>query len=271
MRVLQESFISTNFRCYTNHALDQFLEHLLPITKNIVRIGSSSKSEILKPYNLRELVTSRKGILKTRSEKSEEHSIYTTLERCEQAANELCRLVDSGQRAINWPTLSEFLCREFPNHQEQFQNDKPDDDSFRISGKESDVFNCWIKANDIPKKARRSKRGNQPLTQLLRPDINLWTLSKNERRILFDHWAATIREESMDKLAVYSDTQRKAATQLNALRSEYDKRILETADVIGLTTTGLARNASLLQVVNSKTLICEEAGEVLEVIMAPRY
>jgi hypothetical protein len=244
----------------------------LPITKNIVRIGSSSKSEILKPYNLRELVTSKKGILKTRSEKTEEHSIHTTLERCEQAANHLCRLVDRGQRAINWPTLSEFLSREFPNHQDQFQNDKSDD-GFRISGKESDVFNCWIKANDIPKKARRSasKRGNRPLTELLRPDINLWTLSKNERRILFDYWAATIREELMDKLAVYSDTQRKAATQLSALRSEYDKRILETADVIGLTTTGLARNASLLQVVNSKTLICEEAGEVLEVIKAPRY
>jgi hypothetical protein len=217
-------------------------------------------------------VTSKKGILKTRSEKTEEHSIHTTLERCEQAANHLCRLVDRGQRAINWPTLSEFLSREFPNHQEQFQNEKPDD-GFRISGKESEIFNCWIKANDIPKKARRSasKRGNRPLTELLRPDINLWTLSKNERRILFDYWAATIREELMDKLAVYSDTQRKAATQLSALRSEYDKRILETADVIGLTTTGLARNASLLQVVNSKTLICEEAGEVLEVIKAPRY
>ena len=70
----------------------------------------------------------------------------------------------------------------------------------------------------------------------------------------------------MDKLGVYSDAQRRTAAQLSALRSEYNKRILETADVIGLTTTGLARNASLLHFVNSKTLICEEAGEVLEVM-----
>lgn len=42
--------------CYTNHALDQFLEALLDkgITQ-IVRIGSRSKSQRLEPYNLRQL------------------------------------------------------------------------------------------------------------------------------------------------------------------------------------------------------------------------
>ena len=39
--------------CYTNHALDQFLESLLDkgIT-SIIRIGSRSKSQRLEPYNL---------------------------------------------------------------------------------------------------------------------------------------------------------------------------------------------------------------------------
>lgn len=39
--------------CYTNHALDQFLEGLIGITKNILRIGGGCKSEALKPYVLR--------------------------------------------------------------------------------------------------------------------------------------------------------------------------------------------------------------------------
>lgn len=38
--------------CYTNHALDQFLEGLIKITNNIVRIGGGCKSDILKPYVL---------------------------------------------------------------------------------------------------------------------------------------------------------------------------------------------------------------------------
>ena len=238
----------------------------MPITQNIVRIGSSSKSEILKPYNLRELVSSRKGILKTGSERAEERKIHITLEKHERASNELCQLVNHGQRAIKWSTLSQFLSKEFPHHHEQLQTDTTDD-GFRIIGTEKGVFNCWIKGKDIPKKARRtaSKHASRPVTELLSPDTDVWKLSKIERRLLFDYWTAAIRDESMDMLGAYSDEQRGTAAKLNALRSEYDKRILETADVIGLTTTGLARNASLLQFVNSKTLICEEAGEVLEV------
>ncbi|CAF4881675.1 unnamed protein product [Pieris macdunnoughi] len=38
--------------CYTNHALDQFLEAILNITTSLVRIGGQSRLEIMKPYNL---------------------------------------------------------------------------------------------------------------------------------------------------------------------------------------------------------------------------
>jgi len=42
--------------CYTNHALDQFLEGVLKFESNIVRIGSRSKSEELKEKNIKKLV-----------------------------------------------------------------------------------------------------------------------------------------------------------------------------------------------------------------------
>jgi len=39
--------------CYTNHALDQFLEGIVPmVPEKIVRIGARSKSKILEPFNL---------------------------------------------------------------------------------------------------------------------------------------------------------------------------------------------------------------------------
>lgn len=38
--------------CYTNHALDQFLEGILQFTKMIVRIGGQSKCDALKPFSL---------------------------------------------------------------------------------------------------------------------------------------------------------------------------------------------------------------------------
>lgn len=40
--------------------------------------------------------------------------------------------------------------------------------------------------------------------------------------------------------------------------------MLQEADIVGVTTTGLAKNLDLLRHLDSKVLICEEAGEVLE-------
>lgn len=42
--------------CFTNHALDQFLEGMIPFTKSIVRIGARTKSEIIKDFQINNLV-----------------------------------------------------------------------------------------------------------------------------------------------------------------------------------------------------------------------
>lgn len=41
--------------CYTNHALDQFLQGLLNVTNRLVRVGGQSKNENLEEYNLKSL------------------------------------------------------------------------------------------------------------------------------------------------------------------------------------------------------------------------
>lgn len=41
--------------CYTNHALDQFMEGILSFTNQVVRIGGQSKSEIIEKYSLRNI------------------------------------------------------------------------------------------------------------------------------------------------------------------------------------------------------------------------
>ena len=40
--------------CYTNHALDQFLEGIAKFTKDIVRLGGRSKCEAMEMFSLRE-------------------------------------------------------------------------------------------------------------------------------------------------------------------------------------------------------------------------
>jgi hypothetical protein len=48
---------------------------------------------------------------------------------------------------------------------------------------------------------------------------------------------------------------------------DVNRWILDTTDVIRLTTTGLAKNASVLHSINAKVVVCEEAAEVLEAHM----
>ena len=42
--------------CYTNHALDQFLEHILDFTNSVCRLGGRTKNEHLKNFSLRSLL-----------------------------------------------------------------------------------------------------------------------------------------------------------------------------------------------------------------------
>lgn len=48
------------------------------------------------------------------------------------------------------------------------------------------------------------------------------------------------------------------------IHDDVNRRVLQTADVIGVTTTGLAKKISTLKHVRCKVVICKEAGEVME-------
>jgi uncharacterized protein (DUF1015 family) len=41
--------------CFTNHALDQFLEKISKFTKNIIRLGGRTKIESLKQFTLNQV------------------------------------------------------------------------------------------------------------------------------------------------------------------------------------------------------------------------
>jgi hypothetical protein len=51
--------------CYTNHALDQFLEGIHGFEKNVVRIGSRSKSEAMQSRSMGKLLGEEVGDLLT--------------------------------------------------------------------------------------------------------------------------------------------------------------------------------------------------------------
>ncbi|KAG1963351.1 NFX1-type zinc finger-containing protein 1 [Pimephales promelas] len=88
--------------CYTNHALDQFLEGIHGfLKKGIVRVGGRSNSETLKSFGLRELTRAanfRKGL--PHHLRKAHHRIYTEMEQAEELLKRQTAQLECSLRGV---------------------------------------------------------------------------------------------------------------------------------------------------------------------------
>ena len=85
-----------------------------------------------------------------------------------------------------------------------------------------------------------------------------------ERRVLYQAWISASKYQLRHQIVVLLDHFLRARRTMDDIRKETDLRALQQSHIIGVTTSGLACITDLLSRLNSKLLICEEAGEVLE-------
>lgn len=248
-------------RCYTNHALDQFLEHLIEIgIEKIIRIGGQSKSKILEGKNLR--VVSQ-GESKTKSERYLVSKSYRHLEDNAELITKVLGSLHATQKRPNWANLQTHLHRNYPRIFSQFS--RFDNDGFETVGKHP--FEIWVEGIE----GRVLDKLNGPdATITASQEIihnatrNVHALSLPERRQLMEVWVQEILENKTDELFEFVQDSYNVQERLEDIHDEVDRRVLQTADVIGITTTGLAKRISVLQRVRCKVTVCEEAGEVME-------
>jgi len=251
----------TLYRCYTNHALDQFLEHLIEIgIEKIIRIGGQSKSKLLEGKNLR--VVSQ-GEAKTKSERYLVAKSYEQLENNERLINSVLGSLHATQKKPDWANLKFHLQWRHPRIFSQFS--RFDEDGFKTVGKEPfEVWNQGTKGKNIHE-ANAMDETITTLQELVQnASRNVHGLSVFERRQLVEFWVQEIHENKTDELFELVKDSHAIHKQQEYIHDEVDRRVLQTADVIGVTTTGLAKRISVLQRVHCKVIICEEAGEVME-------
>ncbi|KAF5297413.1 hypothetical protein FQR65_LT01344 [Abscondita terminalis] len=91
--------------CYTNHALDQFLESLITTTNDIVRVGGQSKNKNLEQFTLRQ---KRRCVKRTRTDhdalRKIEKTVYEFLGRIHQFS-EILKDAESNTVIINLKQL----------------------------------------------------------------------------------------------------------------------------------------------------------------------
>ncbi|KAI1502244.1 hypothetical protein F5X99DRAFT_162799 [Biscogniauxia marginata] len=238
--------------CYTNHALDQLLEHLLDDgIEQIIRIGSRSKSERLERLNLRFVA---QNLQRARSEK---HSLWqygTSLEESEERMN---RLLQELRSCTSRKSLENHLELTDTLHQNQLFGLMIDEDGFQTQGPDPNQrLYKWLNGGEV------SHRPPRPINYLLEAD--LFGMTRTERRILYEFWQGEIRDSIIGRINSEDASYRNNFKLRNNVRDDIDLRCLQGANVIGVTTTGLARNLDLLSRLRCKVMLCEEAGEVLE-------
>lgn len=263
--------------CYTNHALDQLLEHLLDYngTGQIIRMGSGSKSERLKELNLRDVGGK---VVRTREEKTSMWSRGTELE---VSTKQLQAMAQRLNRSLSWSELVGFLWETHREHYRQLFNTEvllsghgtgaggaKDKDGWEtVRGKPDKTIRDWLGGGN-PEDVLHYGRGSAGVGRRRRPEelgtTDLFTLTRRERRELHQWWQTECFRQTKDEVASEHQLYVAAKRSFDLAVREVDLRCLNEADIIGVTTTGLARNLEMLRHLPSKVLFCEEAGEVLE-------
>ena len=244
---------------FTNHALDQLVEHLVEgKVGKIIRIGSRSQSEIVKELELLKDVRKTKRTKDQRREKRESQHLQR------KRTGKLRQLLNEFVRASSEESIRKYLSNHFPAQLSQL---------FQTGGNEADGFHVARRGNRGPlqywlsRGSKKSKSSNRAIEKLRSADI--FTLTRSERCALSNNWIMSIRRNLRPQIETAYQLYKVSNEKMSEIRQQIDVQCLRKAKVIGMTTSGLGRMAEQLKCLKPKVVIMEEAGEVLEVSGMP--
>lgn len=228
--------------------------------EKLVRLGSRSKEPKLENFALRIVAKQEESTWMERA------AIRHSKDELEQTQEEIGQLCNDLSKAQHWATLKNYLEVRQPMIFRQLFSTKFDDEGFELVShrKPEQVIEDWISLRFLPLANSSANIRRVQTIEELRECTDMSVLSLNDRVRLKGHWESEIKRELLGKLRRAMEQFKKDQEQLQLTYHERDLRCLHGAQVIGVTTTGLAGHATLLRKLVAKVMLCEEAGEVLE-------
>ena len=225
----------------------------------MIRIGGRSQSKRLEGKNLRVV---RGEAQNTRVERQILGKTYSELETSTESAGMTLKPLHQTRKGPTWSTLEKFLCRESPAI--YWQLDPMDEDGFEVVG--GDQLAVWLGRRPWGSDAEIEalKHGNTIQILTTRAEANINSLNHLERWALAETWLAMVRQQETERLWEKRNHANTLRDRITNVHDDHNRRTLLQADVIGVTTTGLARSITMLRHVHPKVVICEEAAEVME-------
>ncbi|KAG8185044.1 hypothetical protein JTE90_017065 [Oedothorax gibbosus] len=335
--------------CQTNHALDQFLEGLLILTKNVVRVGGGCINENISKYQLNNLkrekgrrifphdtwsnVKRQLNQLKclknevTRIQKSNAKccksvlgdnilSNYMSSEHFSSLKSACLFLEDDGYILHDWLVVRVGYvnlsrdCSIIPSNQRSmfdviYQQLPQTVDDFQLEnyGDEAEADISYIESErainpdefegvsyDLPMQEEiepepcfqndwKIQGGERELQQYIANQLqndlimseleanavqNIWTLNIKDRWRLYKFWLECYKEDKENEIFELQEQIYKEFKTLSEMRTEEDIYVCSKACVVGMTTTGASKYRHIVQQLNPKIVIVEEAAEILE-------
>lgn len=244
--------------CFTNHALDQFLEDLLDIgipAGQMLRLGgkSTSRTECMSLYN--QSTTFRQT-------KASWAAIDQLKAKTEAHATRLSRAFDiyksTNLRRADLMEYLEFL-PDGADFYDAFTVPEAEDGLTMIGagGKavnDSYLFDRWSNGQDagifsgkVPDNVR-----------------HIWEMPVSARQVSLSSWKLEILKEKVDELYAMAEQYNEAQGEQDRMFKKGNAEIITSRRVIACTTTAAAKYAQELHAASRDVILVEEAGEILE-------
>ena len=286
--------------CYTNHALDQFLEgiirlkgHSIDQNTQIRRVGGRSKSDLVNEYNIRHYVRKslrEHGIFGFWREKNyqlrQRIDALEDLLHCKYDKRKLkhyasfirpdicfhlkryCNVPCSSSIGLaTWldPDRFQLVCKKitFYSHHQTIEDDRKLVNADFEEDNVTELFEHFEKdaLEEFFKEFAEVKPLPQSQAEHMKKYPNSDEIVPFVRMEVFKYCLQMFLKPELEKQLELG----------NQGEKEYDRqkqmtmiRCLQQADVIGLTTTGAAKHHPILSKTETKVVIIEEAAEVLE-------
>lgn len=244
--------------CFTNHALDQFLEDLMAIgipASCIVRLGSKSTTST-------EDLLLRKQTSSWKVPRNAWRELNDMNWQMQSNARKLAGAMSQLTSPVQNRAILDFL--EFAEQSYPFF------DAFEVvqDGEEMQVVGHKgrkIRPDYLLDRWIRGCSDRGAVQTTMEPEVAaVWSIPKEERSNLLAKWLRLVQKDILLEIRRAGRDINKGVQKAVDIFREKDKAILYGKRIIACTTTGAANNSEILKQVSPKVLLVEEAGEVLE-------
>ena len=244
--------------CFTNHALDQFLEDLLDIgipANQMLRLGgkSTSRTKCMSLYDQPTTFRQTKAswtVINNLRPKMEAHN--TRLHRA------FDRYKSANLRPADLMEYLEFL-PDGADFYDAFTVPRAEDGLTMVGPggravNDSYLFDRWSNGQDAGIFSGRVSENAH----------HIWKMPVPARQASLSSWKLDILKENVAELYAIAEQYNEAQGELDRMFKKGNAELIASRRVIACTTTAAAKYAQELQAASRDVILVEEAGEILE-------